>query len=80
MEVALQPVWIKTQNEKMHAPRLVRRRVWKQLFTIPKNSLVFLLFGKAPPDAPVTFWKERKKEKIDKKEEEEEEEEEESFF
>lgn len=37
------------------------RTVWKQLLTIPKNSLAFLLFGKAPPDAPGTFWKERKK-------------------
>jgi len=35
------------------------RTVWKQLFTIPKNSLAFLLFGKAPPDAPGTFWKEK---------------------
>lgn len=31
----------------------------KQLLTIPKNSLAFLLFGKAPPDAPGTFWKEK---------------------
>lgn len=34
---------------------------------------MFLLFGKAPPDAPVTFWKERGKKGERRKEEKKEE-------